>query len=62
MRSYVDRRNVIENLWTLLQNVEREMELTESVKLQTGLLVAYSLVQIEQHLVEMKSGGKSLTP
>jgi len=58
MRSYVDRRNVIENLWTLLQNVEKEMEIAESMKLQTGLLLAYSLVQIEQHLAEMKSGGK----
>jgi hypothetical protein len=61
MRSYVDRRNTIENLLTLLQNMETEMEPATALRIETELLIAYSLVQIEQHLAEMRSGNKSLS-
>ncbi|MGH7162132.1 MAG: hypothetical protein ACREID_01505 [Planctomycetota bacterium] len=62
MRSYVDRRNMIENLITLLQSMEKEMEPAVSLRIETELLIAYSLVQIEQHLSDIKSGGRALAP
>ena len=60
MRSYVDRRNMIENLMNLVQQMKLGPE--EAVKLETELLKAYSLVQIEQHLAEQSPPGKSLNP
>lgn len=54
MRSYVDRIQMIENLMNLLQQMKLEPK--ESVRMETELLLAYSITQIERHLAEMKSG------
>ena len=58
MRSYVDRRDMIENLMNLVQQMKLDPE--EAVKLETELLKAYSLVQIEKHLAEQSPSGKTL--
>ena len=58
MRSYVDRRNMIENLMNLVQQMKLDPE--EAVKLETELLKAYSLVQIEKHLAEQSPASKTL--
>ena len=58
MRSYVDRRDMIENLMNLVQQMKLDPE--EAVKLETELLKAYSLVQIEKHLAEQSPSGKAL--
>ena len=58
MRSYVDRRNMIENLMNLVQQMKLEPE--DAVKMETELLKAYSLVQIEKHLSEQSPGGRTL--
>ncbi len=58
MRSYVDRRNMIENLMNLVQQMKLDPE--DAVKLETELLKAYSLVQIEKHLAEQSPQGKTL--
>jgi hypothetical protein len=58
MRSYVDRRNMIENLMNLVQQMKLDPE--DAVKLETELLKAYSLVQIEKHLAEQSPSGKTL--
>ena len=52
MRSYVDRRNMIENLMNLVQQMKLEPE--EAVKMETELLKAYALVQIEKHLADYR--------
>jgi hypothetical protein len=54
MRSYVDRIQMIENLMNLLQQMKLDPK--ESVRMETELLVAYSITQIERHLSELKSG------
>jgi len=54
MRSHVDRTRMIENLMNLLQQMQLDPK--ESVRIETELLVAYALTQIERHLGEFKSG------
>ncbi len=53
MLSYAERRETIEDLMNLLQKMELETE--TSIKIETNLLMAYSLVQIEKHLEESNS-------
>lgn len=52
MRTPADRLQQIENLLEVIGHLELEPH--DSVKLEADLLVAYSLVQIEKHLAEMK--------
>lgn len=52
MRTPADRLQQIENLLDVLGHLEIEPQ--TSVQLEAELLVAYSLVQIEKHLAEMK--------
>jgi len=56
MLSYAERRETIEDLMNLLQKMELETE--ASIKIETNLLMAYSLVEIENHLAQ--SGGKAI--
>ena len=58
MRSHVDRINLIENLMSLLQQMDLDPE--ASLRRETELLTAYALTQIERHLAEIKSGSRSL--
>ncbi|MGQ0612205.1 MAG: hypothetical protein ACT4PV_00430 [Planctomycetaceae bacterium] len=60
MRSHIDRINMIENLMSLLQQMELDPE--SSLRRETELLSAYALTQIERHLSELKSGSRSLAP
>ncbi len=52
MRTPADRLQQIENLLEVIGHLELEPQ--ASVQLEADLLVAYSLVQIEKHLAEMK--------
>ena len=57
MLSYAERRETIEDLMNLLQKMELETE--TSIKIETNLLMAYALVQIEKHLAEHQSSGQA---
>ncbi|HEX5138594.1 MAG TPA: hypothetical protein VFY93_16600 [Planctomycetota bacterium] len=52
MRTPADRLQQIENLLEVIGHLELEPQ--ASVQLEADLLMAYSLVQIERHLAEMK--------
>jgi hypothetical protein len=52
MRTPADRLQQIENLLEVIGHLELEPQ--ASVQLETDLLVAYSLVQIEKHLAEIR--------
>lgn len=52
MRTPADRLQQIENLLEVIGHLELEPE--ASVRLEAELLVAYSLVQIERHLSDLK--------
>jgi len=52
MRTPADRLQQIENLLEVIGHLELEPQ--ASVQLEADLLVAYSLVQIERHLSELK--------
>ena len=58
MLSYVARRETIEDLMNLLQKMELETE--ASIKIETNLLMAYSLIQIEKHLADTRSGDEAV--
>jgi hypothetical protein len=58
MLSHAERRENIENLMNLLQKMELETE--SSIKMETNLLIAYSLVQIEKHLADKESGAGAI--
>ena len=58
MLSYAERRETIENLMNLLQKMELETE--TSIKIETNLLVAYSLVEIEKHLADTESRARAV--
>lgn len=53
MRTPADRLQQIENLLEVIGHLELEPH--ASVRLEADLLVAYSLVQIERHLAEIKA-------
>ncbi len=57
MLSYAERRETIEDLMNLLQKMELETE--TSIKIETNLLMAYSLVQIEKHLAETRASDEA---
>lgn len=52
MRTPADRLQQIESLLEVIGHLELEPQ--ASVQLETDLLVAYALVQIEKHLAGMK--------
>ena len=52
MRTHADRREMIESLMNLIQKLDLETE--AAIKMETDLLMAYSLVQIEKHLADLK--------
>ena len=58
MLSYAARRETIEDLMNLLQKMELETE--ASIKIETNLLMAYSLVQIEKHLADTRSADEAV--
>ena len=63
--SCTDRESQIEGLMTLLEKLE--LEPAESVKLETDLLIAYSLLRIERRLEsltenEVLARARSTTP
>ncbi len=57
MLSNAERRETIEDLMNLLQKMELETE--TSIKIETNLLMAYSLVQIEKHLAETRASDEA---
>jgi hypothetical protein len=60
MRTCADRLQQIENLLGLLGRFDLEPQ--TSVQLEADLLIAYSLVQIEKHLAEMKGSHPAPLP
>jgi len=48
MRNYEERRKQIGDLLRLIDKLELEPK--ESVQMETNLLIAYSLLEIERHL------------
>jgi hypothetical protein len=60
MRTPADRLQQIENLLEVLAHLELEPQ--ASVKLEADLLVAYSLVQIEKHLADLKERRGDVLP
>ena len=57
MLSNAERRETIEDLMNLLQKMELETE--ASIKIETNLLMAYSLVQIEKYLAETRASDEA---
>ena len=60
MRTPADRLQQIENLLEVIGHLELEPQ--TSVQLEADLLVAYSLVQIEKHLAELKERRGDVLP
>jgi len=52
MRNYEERRKQIGDLLRLIEQLELEPK--ESVQMETNLLIAYSLLEIERHLAARK--------
>jgi hypothetical protein len=60
MRTPADRLQQIENLLEVIGHLELEPQ--ASVQLEADLLVAYSLVQIEKHLADLKERPGDVLP
>jgi hypothetical protein len=60
MRTPADRLQQIENLLEVLGHLELEPQ--ASVQMETDLLVAYSLTQIEKHLADLKERRGDVLP